>query len=46
VLVVRASSEDEARALFADDLWIDRILRLESVEPWMLWIGADNLPAH
>jgi uncharacterized protein YciI len=45
VLVVHASSEDEARAMFADDPWMDSILRIESVEPWTLWIGADRLPA-
>lgn len=45
VLVVHADSEDEARAMFADDPWRDSILRIESVEPWTLWIGADKLPA-
>jgi uncharacterized protein YciI len=45
VLVVHAASEDEARAMFADDPWMDSILRIESVEPWTLWIGADSLPA-
>jgi uncharacterized protein YciI len=44
VLVVQADSEEAARAMFADDPWTDRILRTESVEPWTLWIGADNLP--
>ena len=45
VLVVRAASEDDARALFADDPWTDNILRIESVGLWTLWIGADSLPA-
>lgn len=36
VLVVYAASEDEARAVFADDPWTDSILRIESVEPWTL----------
>ena len=45
VLVVRAASEDEVRAMFADDPWMDNVLRIESVEPWTLWIGADSLPA-
>jgi uncharacterized protein YciI len=45
MLVVYAASEDEARAMFADDPWMDRILSIESVEPWTLWIGADRLPA-
>jgi len=30
--------------MFADDAWIDRILIIESVEPWTLWIGAENVP--
>jgi uncharacterized protein YciI len=43
-LVVRAVSEDEARAMFADDPWMNSILRIESVDRWTLWIGADSLP--
>ena len=45
VLVVHAASEDDAHAMFADDPWMDTILRIEHVEPWTLWIGADILPA-
>jgi uncharacterized protein YciI len=45
VLVVHAASEDEARAMFTDDPWMDSVLRIESVEPWTLWIGVDSLPA-
>jgi uncharacterized protein YciI len=45
VLVVHAASEDETRAMFADDPWMDSVLRIESVEPWTLWVGADSLPA-
>ena len=45
VLVVHAASEDDARAMFVDDPWLDSILKIESVEPWTLWIGADSLPA-
>jgi uncharacterized protein YciI len=45
VLVAHASSAEEARAMFADDPWMDSILRIESIEPWTLWIGADSLPA-
>jgi uncharacterized protein YciI len=45
VLVVSAASEDDARAMFADDPWTDSILSIESVEAWTLWIGADNVPA-
>jgi uncharacterized protein YciI len=45
VLVVHSAGEEEARAIFADDPWLDSVLRIERVEPWSLWIGADNLPA-
>jgi uncharacterized protein YciI len=45
VLVVHAANEDEARAMFLDDPWMDSILRIESIEPWTLWIGANSLPA-
>jgi uncharacterized protein YciI len=45
VLVIRAANEDEARAMFVDDPWMDSILRIDSIEPWTLWIGADSLPA-
>ena len=40
VLVVQAAGEAEARAMFDGDPWMDRILRIDSVEPWTLWIGA------
>jgi len=43
VVVVDADSEAEARAIFTDDPWMDGVLRIESVEPWILWIGADRL---
>ncbi len=45
VLVVYASGEAEARAMFADDPWMDSILKIESVEAWTLWVGADKLAA-
>jgi uncharacterized protein YciI len=45
VLVVYAGSEADARAMFAGDPWMDSVLRIESVEPWTLWIGADRLLA-
>jgi uncharacterized protein YciI len=44
VLVVRAVSDAEARGLFAADPWMDRILQIESVEPWTLWIRAPGFP--
>lgn len=46
VVVVHAVHEDDARAMFTDDPWVDTILRIESIEPWTLGIGADRRPAH
>jgi uncharacterized protein YciI len=45
VLLVRAAGEAQARELFAGDPWLDRILRIESVEPWTLWIRPPGFPA-
>lgn len=45
LLVVHADSEQDARAMFADDPWTDSVLRIEHVERWTFWIGADRLPA-
>jgi uncharacterized protein YciI len=43
VLVVRAEDEAAARALFDADPWMGSILRIDTVERWTLWIGADRL---
>jgi uncharacterized protein YciI len=43
MLVLDADSEAEARSMFADDPWMDSILRIENVEPWTLWLGPDML---
>ena len=43
VLIVRAASTEEARELFAGDPWLGSILRIESIEPWTVWVGADRL---
>jgi uncharacterized protein YciI len=45
MLIVRADSEHDVHAMFADDPWMDAILRIASVESWTLWIGAENLGA-
>jgi|SRR5690349_721105 uncharacterized protein YciI len=45
VVLVRAADEAQARNLFADDPWNDRVLRIESVEPWTLWIRPPGFPA-
>lgn len=45
VLIVRAGSEPEIHAMFAEDPWMDTILQIESVEPWTLWIGSEKIAA-
>jgi uncharacterized protein YciI len=43
-LVVVAEDEADARAVFAQDPWLDGVLAIESVERWSVWIGAELLP--
>lgn len=38
LLVVDAQSEAAIRARLAADPWADGILRVESVEPWSVWL--------
>jgi uncharacterized protein len=45
MLLVRARDEPAARGMFAGDPWLGRILRIESVEPWTLWIRPPGFPA-
>jgi uncharacterized protein YciI len=42
VVVARAESEEEVRRRLADDPWADTVLRIESIEPWTLWIRAPS----
>jgi uncharacterized protein YciI len=44
LLLVRAADEAEARGMLADDPWLDRILRIESVERWTLWVRPPGFP--
>ncbi len=44
LLVVRAGSEAEVREMLAEDPWADTVLRIDSVQRWTLWVGADRLP--
>ncbi len=41
LLVVDAESEAAIRARLEADPWADGILRVESVEPWSVWLRAD-----
>src|ERR1700748_469467 len=43
VLVVIASGEEEAR-IFDDDPWRDGVVRIDRIERWNIWIGAEHLP--
>jgi uncharacterized protein YciI len=45
MLLVRAADAAEARGLLAGDPWHDGVLRIESVEPWTLWVRAPGFPA-
>jgi uncharacterized protein len=40
LLVVDVESEAAIRARLADDPWADRVLTIESVEPWSVWLRA------
>jgi uncharacterized protein YciI len=40
LLVVSAQDEAAARARLADDPWADTVLKVESVEPWSVWLRA------
>jgi hypothetical protein len=40
LLVVDADSEATIHARFADDPWLDDVLRIESIRPWSVWLRA------
>jgi hypothetical protein len=40
LLVFHAEGEDEIRKQLAHDPWMDRILRVESIQPWSIWVGV------
>jgi hypothetical protein len=42
VVVACAESEEDVRRRLADDPWADTVLRIESIEPWTLWIRAPS----
>jgi uncharacterized protein YciI len=46
LLIVGAQDEAEIRARFADDPWTPLdVLRIASVEPWEILLGADRITA-
>ena len=40
VLVFRAQSEAEIRKLLAEDPWMDRILTIDRIQQWLIWVGT------
>jgi len=42
VVVACADSEDDLRRQLADDPWVDTVLRIESIEPWTLWVRGPS----
>jgi uncharacterized protein YciI len=40
LLVVSSPHEAAIRARLADDPWADSMLKIESVEPWSVWLRA------
>jgi uncharacterized protein YciI len=46
VLVVwDAESEEAIRSRLADDPWADTVLRIESIEPWLIWLDGRSIGA-
>ncbi len=41
LLVVEMESEEAIRERLADDPWANDMLRIESVQPWSVWLRAD-----
>ena len=40
LLLVEAEDEQEIERRLAADPWLPGVLRIESIEPWSLWLGA------
>jgi hypothetical protein len=38
LLIVDAEAESAARSRLADDPWFERILTVESIRPWSVWL--------
>ena len=43
LLVMEAKDETELRRRLSADPWADSVVRIESVEPWAVWLGAQRL---
>jgi uncharacterized protein YciI len=42
LLVVSAKDEAAVRARLGDDPWADSVLKTATVEPWSVWLRADE----
>jgi len=42
LLLVEAEDEQEIERRLAADPWLPGVLRIESIEPWSLWLGAPS----
>jgi hypothetical protein len=40
LLLVEADDEEEIERRLAADPWLPGVLRIESIEPWSLWLGT------
>jgi len=43
LLVMVAEDETDLRRRLAADPWADSVVTIESVEPWVVWLGAERL---
>jgi uncharacterized protein YciI len=47
LVIINADSDEEIRGRLADDPWtVSEHLRIESVDPWNVFVGAEQLSKH
>ena len=42
MLLLEAESEEDIRARFEDDPWEHGVLEIKSIEPWTIWLRANE----
>ena len=45
LLLVEAEDEQEIEGRLAADPWLPGVLRIDSIEPWSLWLGTPRAEA-
>lgn len=45
MLLVQAEDEQEIERRLAGDPWLPGVLAIESIEPWLLWLGDPHVAA-